>query len=64
VFSQPEPGEDLFLEELVLELLLAEHLSGLLTAAHQIGHHLVCGAEGHVLIDWEALRGNFAGHLV
>ena len=62
--SEAKSGEDLLLEECVLELLLAEDLSALLATANQIRHDLFCGAKRQILEDFEALRGNFRSHLV
>ena len=62
--SEAKSGEDLLLEESVLELLLAEDLSALLATANQIRHDLFCGAKRQILEDFEALRGNFRSHLV
>ena len=39
--SEAKPGENLFLEECVLELLLSEDLAALLATSDKVGHHLL-----------------------
>lgn len=55
---------DLGLQHLVLELLLAQDLATFLAAAHKVGHDLLGGAEGHILINLEAVSAQLASHLV
>jgi len=55
--SEPEPLSNLFLEESILELLFAHHLSALLTSSHEVGHDLLGGPERLVLKDFKTFVG-------
>ena len=46
--SEPNPGENLLLQESVLELLLSQDLATFLTPSDKIGHDLLCGTEWQV----------------
>ena len=52
--SEPESGENLLFQELILELLLSEDLATLLAASYQVWHYLLSWAEWQVLENSEA----------
>lgn len=55
---------DLLSQNLILEFLLAEHLSALLSAAHEIRHYLLSRAKRHVLVDFVAVLSELSSHLI